>query len=86
LDPAGARNVHFSIMYRLAQGLTVPSVHWEPGAPIPEGKQPGHEADQSPLSSAEIKNEFSCSIPPLPVYVFMACVGKLCLYSVSFIC
>jgi hypothetical protein len=34
----------------------------------PEVKRPGLEADHSPSSSAEVKNEWSCT----PQYVFMA--------------
>ena len=41
----------------------------------PAVKQLGHEANHSPPSSAEVKNERSCtSTPP---YAFIACTGTL---------
>jgi hypothetical protein len=46
-----------------------------PGAVFLGVKQPWHEADHSPPSSAEIKNVWSIS--PLPQYVFMVwCLVK----------
>jgi len=36
-------------------------------------RRSGHEADHSPPSSAEVKNEWICASPA--VYVFMACTG-----------
>jgi hypothetical protein len=44
-------------------GPTHPPVHWVPRVLSTGVKRPGHEADHSPLSSAEIKNDGV--IPPL---------------------
>jgi hypothetical protein len=45
---------------------TQPTIQWAPGALSLGVKRPGHEADHSPPSSAEVKNALSCtSTPPL---------------------
>jgi len=46
----------FTIVSRPALGPTWTPVQWVPGALSLEVKQPGHEADHSPPSSAEVKN------------------------------
>jgi hypothetical protein len=45
-----------------------------------EVKQPGREADQSPIASAEVKK--TCIYTSTPPYAFMAsqAEGQLCLY------
>jgi hypothetical protein len=43
---------------RPALGPTQPPIQWVPGGPFPRGKvRPGRDADHSPPSSAEVKNE-----------------------------
>jgi hypothetical protein len=54
----------FSAMSDLSLGLTQPPIQWVPGAVFLGVEQPGHEADHSPLSSAEVKN--GGAIHPLP--------------------
>ena len=49
------------------------SIEWIPEAFILALKWPEREADHSPQSSGEV-NEWSCT--SLPVYPFVACVGK----------
>jgi hypothetical protein len=44
-------------------GSTQPPIQWVPGVLSPRVKQQGHEADHSPLSSAEVRN--GGAIPPL---------------------
>jgi hypothetical protein len=39
-------------------------------------KQKGRDADHSPTSSAEVRNQRPL-LPPFPLYVFMLVVGKL---------
>jgi hypothetical protein len=41
---------------RPALGFTQPPIQWVPGALSPGVKQKGREADRSPLTSAEVKN------------------------------
>jgi hypothetical protein len=57
----------------LSTGTTVPyptPIQWVPGALYPRVKWPWREADNSPPSSAKVKNAWICiSTPP---YVFMA--------------
>jgi hypothetical protein len=45
----------FTTMSRMALGPTQPPIQWIPGAFSLGVKLPGHEADHSPLSSAENK-------------------------------
>jgi hypothetical protein len=52
----GNGNLLFSVMPKLALGLTQPPMQWVPGAVLPGVKQQGHEADHSPPSSAKVKN------------------------------
>jgi hypothetical protein len=49
---------------RLALGPTQPPIEWVVEAVYPRVKRPGHEADHSPPSSAEVRNDGA--IPPLP--------------------
>jgi hypothetical protein len=59
----------------MALGPTQPPIQWVPGALSLGVKRPGHEADHSPLSSAEVKNEWRYIFTPQ--YVFMAwCLVK----------
>jgi len=50
---------------------------------IPEVKRPGHKADQSPPSSAVIKNEWSY-VHTSP-YAFKNCTGETLLYFAYYI-
>jgi hypothetical protein len=54
----------FSIPSRPALGPTQPPTQWIPWGCFSGVKQLGHEADHSPLSSAEVKN--GRAMPPLP--------------------
>jgi hypothetical protein len=58
----------FSLHHRL--GPTQPPIQWVQGAFYLGVKRPGHEADHSLPSSAEVKNAWSCT--STPQYVFMA--------------
>jgi hypothetical protein len=53
----------YSTLSRPTQGPTQPPSQWVPGALSPGVKGLGHEADHSPLSSADVKN--SGGITPL---------------------
>jgi hypothetical protein len=46
----------FTTVVRTALGLTQCPIQWVPGALSLGVKRPGHEADHSPPSSAEVKN------------------------------
>jgi hypothetical protein len=55
---------------RPALGFTQPPIQWVRGAISPGVKQPGHEVDHSPATSAEVKKMWiDASTPP---YTFMA--------------
>jgi hypothetical protein len=45
----------FNTVSTMALGPTQPPIQWVPGALSLGVKQPGHEADNSPQSSAEVK-------------------------------
>jgi hypothetical protein len=65
----------FTTASRTALGLTQPPIQWVRGALSLGAKWPGHEADNSPPSSPEVKNAWSYTSTPL--YVFMAwCLVK----------
>jgi hypothetical protein len=65
----------FTTASRPALGPTQPPIQWVPGALSLGVKRPGREADQSPVSSAEVR--MRGAIPPLPEYVLMAwCLVK----------
>jgi hypothetical protein len=61
--PGGGKIFLFSTAYRLAVAPTPHPIQW-----IPVAKQPGREADHSPLFSAEVRD--GGAIPPLS-HVFM---------------
>jgi hypothetical protein len=48
-------NFLFSTLFRSTLGPTHPPIQWVPGALLPRVKRLGHEADHSPPSSAEVK-------------------------------
>jgi len=67
-------------VFRLALGPTQPSIQLVVGALPQEVKWPGHEADLQPVSSAEVKNDPSCTfIPPCTftscMFAFALCTG-----------
>jgi hypothetical protein len=49
----------FATVSRLVLESTKPPIQWVPEVLSQGVKQPGHEADHSPLSSAEVKNIWS---------------------------
>ena len=56
--------------FRVSLGPTKPSIQLVVGALSQEVKWPGHEADLLPTSSAEVKNEPSCTFPsPICIHV-----------------
>jgi hypothetical protein len=58
--------IFFTTMSRPALGPTQPPSQWVPGALSLGVKRPGHEADHSPPSCAEVKNAWSyTSTPPI---------------------
>jgi hypothetical protein len=58
LSPAGAKDFPLASVSRPALGSTQPPVQWVPGVFSPGVKaRPGRDADHSPLSYAEVKNE-----------------------------
>jgi hypothetical protein len=69
--PAGTGNFIFTTASRTALGPTQPPIQWVrvPGALSLGVKRPRSEADQSPPSSAEVKNAWSYN--STPQYVFM---------------
>jgi hypothetical protein len=64
----------FTTAYRTALGSTQPPIQWVPGALSLGVKRPGSEADHSPPSSAEVKNEWSyTSTPPIRLHGVVLC-------------
>jgi hypothetical protein len=51
--------IFFITTFRPDLGPTQPPIQWIPGALSLGEKRPGHEADRSPPSSAEVKNTWS---------------------------
>jgi hypothetical protein len=73
--PAVIENFLFTTASRKALGLTKPPIQWVPRTLSLGVKRPGHEADHSPPSSAEVKN--ACSYTSTHQYIFMAwCLVK----------
>jgi hypothetical protein len=66
---AGSGTFCLATMSRLALEPTKPPVQLVMGILFPGVKWLGHEADHSPLSSAEVKNVWSCT--STPQYMFM---------------
>jgi hypothetical protein len=65
----------FTTASRTALGSTQPPIQWVTGSLSLEVKRPGSEAEHSPPSSAEVKNEWSYT--STRQYVFMAwCLVK----------
>jgi hypothetical protein len=59
----------FTTASRTALGPTEPPIQWVPGPLSLEVKRPGREADNSPPSSAEVKNAWSyTSTPPIRLH------------------
>jgi hypothetical protein len=54
----------FTTASRTALGLTQPPIQWVPGTLSLGVKWPGREADHSPPSSCEVKNEWSYTFTP----------------------
>jgi hypothetical protein len=74
----------FTTMSRTVLGPTQPPIQWVPGALSLGVKWPGHEADHSPPSSAEVKNAWSCtSTPPICLHgmVLSKAQGQLYLFT-----
>jgi hypothetical protein len=66
---AGAGNFSLHCHIQTGSGSTQPPIQWVPGAPSLVVKRPGCEADHSPPSSAEVKNEWSYnSTPPVRLH------------------
>jgi hypothetical protein len=65
----------FTTTYILSLRLSQLPIQWVLGALTPGVKWPGHEADDSPPSCAEVKNTWSCTT--ISQYVFVAwCLVK----------
>jgi hypothetical protein len=67
--PAEAGIFLFTTVTRPVLGPTQPPIQWVPGALSLGVKRSGREADHSPPSGAEVKNEWS--YVSTPQYVFM---------------
>jgi hypothetical protein len=52
------------VVQTVSEAPTQPPIEWIPGVISAGVKRPGHEADRSPPSSAEVRN--GGAIPPLP--------------------
>jgi len=59
--PPGIRYVSSSKKFRLVPRFTQPPSQWMTGVLSLEGRQPGHEDDHLPASSAKVNNECSCT-------------------------
>jgi hypothetical protein len=58
------RIYHLTTASRQALGPSQPPIQWVPGAVSLRVKRPEHEADYSPPSSVEVKNEWSYTSTP----------------------
>jgi hypothetical protein len=61
-SPGRVKNFHFSISFRPALGPTQPPIQWVPSALSSRLKRPGREADHSPPTSAEVKENVGLCI------------------------
>jgi hypothetical protein len=75
----------FTTASRTALGPTQPPIQWVPGAIALGVKRLGREDDQSPSSSAEVKNVWSCtSTPPIRLHDVVLCSAQFsCVRSVA---
>jgi hypothetical protein len=71
-----------AIASRPAPLPTQPPIQCVPGAPSPEIKRQGREADNSLPSSAEVKN--GGAIPPLPIYIYGIVLNYIIKYTNNF--
>jgi hypothetical protein len=69
-SPGRVKNFIFSTLSRPALGSTQAHIQWVTEALSPGVKRPGHEADYSPPTTAEVKKQW-IYISTLP-YAFMA--------------
>ena len=71
--PFPARVSNFSLLQIVQTGAQVlPASYQMLSGPISPGKkQSGHEGDQSPSCTVEVKNEWNCT--PLPPVLFAVC-------------
>jgi hypothetical protein len=67
--PFSARARYFSLVHSVQTSFVVQPASYQmvTGALSPRVKQPGHEADFSPLSNAKIRN--GRAIPALPIHL-----------------
>jgi hypothetical protein len=57
-SPAGAKDFSCNLCVQTGSGTHPPSCTMDTGGPFPGGKaRPGRDADHSPPSNAEVKNE-----------------------------
>jgi hypothetical protein len=56
-------------------------IRWVLETPFSGIKWQKHEADQTPIFSAEVKNELGCT--SIPLHTFMVCTGKTLCYTIS---
>jgi hypothetical protein len=67
LDNAGFESLQGQEIFlfpRVRRTALVLHVRWVPGLFLPVPKQPGHDGDSSPPSSAGVENECNCTSPP----------------------
>jgi len=82
LNPSRCENYLFLKISRLALEPTQPSAQWVLAVLSPGVKQVGREADHPPSSSAEVKNEWSCTSTIL-VCLYGACRGNFTFLTLS---
>jgi hypothetical protein len=63
-SPGRVNNFLLSTSSRPALGPTQPPIQGVPGSLSPEVKRPGHEADHSPPTSAEVEKTWICTFTP----------------------